>query len=238
MRRLCIALALLLAASARAQGLPPGEPASVQAQAELAPPAVMAPRPRAKLQAGMVDFAWESNLQAAGYRLQIAAVDAAGRVDFAQPLVDTPGIAQPRAQIRLDGPGLYQWRLAGLAADGSSGPWGEASSFDLRPEPGPPQGGMAADGKTVELSWGSGPPGTRYLVDLARDADFKDIASQADLDAAQWTLPRPGQPGSYYFRYRRVEPDGYVSPLSGSLRIEIKPDLSGLWFLLISLLMI
>ena len=34
----------------------------------------------------------------------------------------------------------------------------------------------------------------------------------ADLDAPRWTLPRPSQGGTYYFRYRSTEPDGFVGP--------------------------
>ena len=44
--------------------------------------------------------------------------------------------------------------------------------------------------------------------------------------------------GRYYFRYRSVEPDGYVSPYSESLMIDVPRDWSMLLLLLPVLLLL
>jgi hypothetical protein len=49
-------------------------------------------------------------------------------------------------------------------------------------------------------------------------------------------LPRPEAAGEYFFRYRSVEPDGFVSANSATLKTEITRDLRPLWLLLLPLL--
>jgi hypothetical protein len=44
-------------------------------------------------------------------------------------------------------------------------------------------------------------------------------------------LPRPSQAGTYYFRYRSIEPDGFVGPYSSPLVIEVPRDWRFLWLL-------
>ena len=47
----------------------------------------------------------------------------------------------------------------------------------------------------------------------------------------EWTLPRPASSGTYYFRYRSIEPDGFVGPYSSTLLIEVPRDWRYLWLL-------
>ena len=42
----------------------------------------------------------------------------------------------------------------------------------------------------------------------------------------------PSRSGTYFFRYRSVEPDGFTSPYSSTLSIEVPRDWSFLWILL------
>ena len=120
--------------------------------------------------------------------------------------------------------------MASTRADGDKGPFGDAQRFELRPLPEPPQGGMAEDGKSLTLAWGGRPEDMQH-VELARDPQFKEIVAQADLNQPQWTLPRPSQGGTYYFRYRSTEPDGFVGPYSSPLVIEVPRDWRFLWLL-------
>jgi hypothetical protein len=41
----------------------------------------------------------------------------------------------------------------------------------------------------------------------------------------------PQRSGEYFFRYRSVEPDGFVSPYSSTARIEVPTDWRFLWWL-------
>jgi hypothetical protein len=89
---------------------------------------------------------------------------------------------------------------------------------------------MGEDGKSITLAWSGRAEDTQH-VELARDPAFKQIVAQADLSAPQWTLPRPASSGTYYFRYRSIEPDGFVGPYSATLVIEVPRDWRYLWLL-------
>ena len=102
--------------------------------------------------------------------------------------------------------------------------------FELRPLPEPPKGGLGDDGKSLTLAWSGRAEDTQH-VELARDPQFTQIVAQADLSTPEWTVPRPAQSGTYYFRYRSIEPDGFVGPYSSPLVIEVPRDWRFLWLL-------
>ena len=190
------------------------------------PPAYRAPRADAKQSIGAVEFAWAANVAAPRARLQVAS-DAA----FSTILLDRDNIEGAVASTPFDAAGVYHWRVASVRPDGDHGPFGDAQRFELRPLPEPPKGGPAADGKSLVFNW-SGRPEDRQQVQLARDEAFKEIVAQDELKSAEWVLPTPGRGGKYFFRYRSVEPDGFVSPYSSTLSIEVPRDWSLLWLLL------
>ena len=196
---------------------------SFELKARPEPPASSRPRANAKQAVGAVEFAWARNVEAARVHLQVAA-DAG----FAQPLIDRSDLDGGEARAELPAPGTYFWRVASVKADGDHGPFGDAQRFELRPNPEPPKGGLGADGKSIVLSW-PGRPEDRQQVELARDPAFTDIVARAELPSAEWSVPTPSRSGTYYFRYRSVEPDGYVSPYSSTLSIEVPRDWTRLW---------
>jgi hypothetical protein len=189
------------------------------------PPALAAPPARAKLPAGPVDLAWAANLEAASYRVEVAQ-DA----DFQHIVQRWSDLPVPRATLPAAEPGSYHWRVASVRAGGDAGPWGDGQRFELRPVPTAPQGGVSADGKQVELRW-EGRAKDGQQVELARDAAFTEVVARADLGEARWALPTPAQPGRYFFRYRAVEPDGFTTPWSSTLVIEVPRDWRVLWLL-------
>jgi hypothetical protein len=190
------------------------------------PPAYRAPRLRAKQSVGAVEFSWAPNAEATKVRLQLAE-DAA----FTRIAQDLDNLDASAAKAEIAAPGTYHWRLASIRPDGDHGPFGDPQSFELRPLPEPPAGGPSADGTSLVFQW-SGRAEDRQQVELARDADFKEIVEQAELKETQWTLPKPNRGGRYYFRYRSVEPDGFVSPYSPKLIVDLPRDWSGLGLLL------
>lgn len=194
------------------------------------PPAYRSPRADAKQSIGAVEFAWASNVTAPRARLQVAS-DAS----FEKLLLERDLLADAALSAPFDNPGVYHWRLASVRPNGERGPYGDAQRFELRPLPEPPKGGPAADGKTLVFSWG-GRPEDRQQVQLARDEAFTEIVSVDELTAPEWVLPTPARGGNYFFRYRSVEPDGFVSPYSSTLGIEVPRDWSLLWLLLPALL--
>ena len=190
------------------------------------PPAYRAPRADAKQSIGAVEFAWASNVAAPRARLQLAS-DAA----FSTILLDRDNVEGAVANAPFNMAGVYHWRLASVRADGDHGPFGDAQRFELRPLPEPPKGGPVADGKSLVFNW-SGRPEDRQQVQLARDENFTEIVAQEELKSAEWVLPTPGRGGKYFFRYRSIEPDGFTSPYSSTLSIEVPRD----WSLLLILL--
>lgn len=190
------------------------------------PPAYRSPRADAKQSIGAVEFAWASNVAAPRARLQVAS-DAA----FNNVLLERDNLADAALSAAFDTAGTYHWRLASVRPSGERGPYGDAQRFELRPLPEPPKGGPAADGKTLVFTWG-GRPEDRQQVQLARDEAFTEIVAQAELTSAEWVLPTPDRGGKYFFRYRSVEPDGFTSPYSSTLGIEVPRDWTPLWLLL------
>ena len=213
------------------------------------PPPTLAPRPESKHPAGAVKFAWAASEGVDRYALQVAR-DAA----FSDPVTAGP-LDVPGTELTLELPqGRYHWRVRGIAADGHRGPWGDARTFEVRPDPLPPQQDRDADGSLV-LTWGSAPsadvpvgqPAVRYQAELAADPGFTQIISRLDLDQPQWRLPPPrlgravppgvAAEGPAYFRYRTIEPDGYVSRPSQTVRIDLPRDPVTPWLLLAPLLL-
>ncbi|KNZ33844.1 MAG: hypothetical protein AD742_03690 [Methylibium sp. NZG] len=193
------------------------------------PPAPTQPRSRAKQAVGEVAFGWAQNVEARSQRLQVASDPT-----FKNIVADLPDVTGSSARVDLPTPGAYFWRLASVRAAGDQGPFGDALSFELRPLPELALGGLGDDGKSLRFSW-AGRPQDRQLVELARDAQFTSIIAQADLNALEWVVPKPEQAGDYFFRYRSVEPDGFTSPYSATLKTTVQPAPDTLWkqFLLI-----
>lgn len=179
------------------------------------PPAAMAPRAQGKQAVGTVRFAWAENTEAARYRLQVAR-DAG----FRQIVWQAEDLSGASVEAPLAEDGSYFWRLASVRASGDRGPWGDAQTFELRPMPAAPQGGLSEDGQRLQLGW-TARQQDRQQVQLARDPQFSTLLAQDELTEARWSVARPEQPGEVYFRYRAVEPDGFVTPWSSTLKIEI-----------------
>lgn len=194
------------------------------------PPAPAAPRASAQVGVGRVEFRWAENVDALHYHLQVSR-DAA----FTELVVDEPQVRGASTSVTLDQPGAYFWRMASVRAPQGNqrqrGPWTDAQPLTVRAAPPAPTSGSSADGTQLALRW-SGRPEDRQQVELSSDAQFGGPGTvRAELTEPMWTIPRPEQPGTYYFRYRSVEPDGFVTPYSSTLKIEVARDWRGLWLL-------
>ena len=189
------------------------------------PPASNTPRANAKQTVGDVAFSWAPNAEARSVRLQVARDES-----FKELVLDQNGITAGSFTLAMAEEGQFVWRMASVRADGDAGPFGDPQVFELRPLPTVPQGGVAPDGKSLVLSWG-GRAQDRQRVELASDPAFANIVAQDELAKPEWAVPTPKKAGTYYFRYRSVEPDGFVSPPSQPLTIEVPRDWKWLWWL-------
>ena len=212
------------------EGYDSARPFTLKARPE--PPAYRAPRANVKQSVGAVELQWALNTEAPRVRLQVAEDPA-----FTRLVEDRDNLEATAATLQIAAPGTYHWRLQSVRATGDHGPFGDPQRFELRPMPAAPAGGASADGKTLVFSW-SGRAEDRQQVQLARDPQFRQIVAQDELAAAEWALPTPSRGGKYYFRYRSVEPDGFVTPYSSSLMLDLPRDWSGLMLLLPLLLLL
>ncbi|HEY9238155.1 MAG TPA: hypothetical protein VIP10_04865, partial [Burkholderiaceae bacterium] len=119
-----------------------------------------------------------------------------------------------------------------------AGPFGDVQRFELRPTPEPAAVARSADGNALVFRWSGSRAEDRQQVEFARDLAFTQGVSRAEVSGAEWTLPVPDSGGRYYFRYRSVEPDGFVTPYSETLQVDVPRDKSGLGLLLPLLLLL
>jgi len=194
------------------------------------PPAYNRPRSDAKQPAGAVEFAWARNVEAPSAHLQIAR-DA----EFGQLLLDRDRLADGHTRTDITEPGAYWWRLASIRPDGDHGPFGDPQRFEIRALPAQPTAAVAADGRSLIFKW-SGREGDRQRVELAHDPEFTDMVASDELPSPEWQVPKPTFGGRYYFRYRSIESDGYVSPYSETLMIDVPRN--ALWLLLVPLVLL
>lgn len=204
------------------EGFDAARPFTLKARPE--PPVYRTPRADGKQTVGSVEFAWARNSTAPRVRLQVA--EDAG---FTRLVQDQDALTETTLRADLAAPGNYFWRLASIRDNGDHGPYGDTQRFELRPMPATPSGGVAADGKSMIFKW-SGRPQDRQEVQLARDATFTRISAEASLDSTEWAVPAPGS-GHYFFRYRSIEPDGFVGPYSDPVDVNIPIDWTPLMLL-------
>jgi len=177
------------------------------------PPLVIAPADESRFRAPAVQFSWRAAPEAASYQLQFA-TDAG----FRRIVREASGVTGDTYRLERIPFFLYYWRVASVRADGDRGPWSETRTFRLRPPPREPDP-AAIDEKEVRFAW-PGEPGQTFTLQVGRDAEFRDIVLERDLDSPEAILPRPAR-GVYYMRYRATDPDGFVGPYAGAQRFEV-----------------
>ncbi len=198
------------------------------------PPFVTEPQAGSRTPDALVTFRWARNPAASHYRLQLA---------------DNPGFDPVRDEradlvatdLRLALPvGTHHWRLASVRGADDTGPWGDAQTItrlQLPPPPDalPPQ--ASADG--VLLAWARSPgDGTRYRVQLARDASFSPLLADEQTAQPSWLLRRP-EPGTYHVRVQVIDADGLAGEFGAAQQIDVPPPAtSGWWWLLPALLLL
>ncbi len=199
--------------------------ASFRLKARPEPPFATVPPDKAKLRATFVDFEWSQASGAASYHFQLASDPAFGSL-----VSDLSPLQQARARSPEPlAPGHYYWRVASVDAGGDHGPYGDVRSITLKPLPADPEP-ASIDDTQVHLLW-SAEPGQRFRLQLARDAQFADVLTDLELDRPRTALPKP-EPGTYYFRIRATDPDGYVGPYTTAQRIEVPYPPPPWWLML------
>jgi len=194
------------------------------------PPYTRAPAPGARVWGSPTRLTWTQADGAARYHLQIAPTDA-----FDAPLVDLQDLRDTEHAAELP-PGRYHWRLATVRGDGDHGPFGDAQEFEQRAIPPAPGAATAeSDEAGLRVRWPAAAAGTRYQLQLARDASFAAVLADMTTEQPQAALGVL-EPGRYHLRVRSIDPDGFAGPWGSAQSIEIPSN--RWWLLLLPLLLL
>jgi hypothetical protein len=190
------------------------------------PPFIAAPSPGGRTIDDSVRLAWTRNAAAARVRLQIADTP-----DFAQPRIDRSDLDVTEARVALP-LGRHHWRVASILASGDQGPFSDAHSFTrIEPPAAPPPAEPQKNDDGLLLRWpGNGPAGTRWQVQLARDAGFAQMVSDDTVAEPQLLLRDPPS-GTYYLRVKTIDADGFAGPFGQAQQIDVPS--SPWWWLLV-----
>jgi hypothetical protein len=176
------------------------------------PPLAQTPAPNGKARGESAMFVWGESTEGNTYRFQLAR-DAAFRDIVHEEIV----LKSAALTSRPLPPGTYYWRVASSRADGDAGPWGDARGFNLLPPSAPPQ---AAESATeIQFSW-TGEAGQKFVFQVARDREFKQLIAETATADTLYALKRPA-PGAYFSRLRAIDADGFIGPFTPPQRFEI-----------------
>ena len=191
-------------------------------------PFLLDPPANAKLPVGDVTLRWTHNPDAATYVVEVARDAQFTQIALRDDKVRGEQVVfHPTDSDFGAADGVYWWRVMSVNADGRRGAWCDTQALVLRPTPRAPMGRVSPDGSAIELNWG-GRPEDRVEVEMARDAAFAQIVARGEFGAPNGRLGRPS-PGTYYARYRFVEPDGFKSAWSGVVKIEVQSNWHTTW---------
>ncbi len=167
------------------------------------------------------ELQWTAAPEAVRYRLEIA-----GDKAFGNLLLDAHDVTGTRYETTaFSETGTYYWRLTSIAADGEYGPAGVTRSWEIRPIPEKVAPAIEASDEVLVASWRESIPGQTYQVQLALDAEFKDI--QLDELREEPNIAFEQVVGQVrYLRVRAMAPDGYQGPWGTPQRIDPLPDKS------------
>jgi len=196
------------------------------------PAAPQSPRAGSVQSVGTVNFSWLQNSVAPSVRLQVAEDG-----EFTRLVIDRDNLAEGSLSVEMNTAAVYFWRLQSIRPNNDHGPFSDPQHFELRPTPGASTMEPSEDGESLRLRW-SGRAQDRYQLQLASDSAFTNLVRESESDTSQWVLPVPEKAGRYFFRYRTVEPDGFISNYAETLMVDVPENWKSLWMLLPLLLML
>ena len=144
-----------------------------------------------------VDFSWEAEKDASGYRAQVF-TDRSFQTQVVEGV-----FTQAVARWLTLPDGAYVLRVRSIDADGLEGA-STASDFVLKARPEAPFASEPADaarvlGDRVQLKWSEPPQAVTYRLQVSSQADFSQVQlDRQDLTSTQLSVPLP--PGTYYWR--------------------------------------
>jgi len=165
------------------------------------PPALLGPAAGELARSGAVSLRWKAR-EGERYRVQVVRADAPGTGMFSRDGIEA-------GEVQVDPPlppGRYAWRVAAATARDGEGGFSDLQPLDVAP-PVPALDPPVADRKAVSLSWNSELPVSAYRVQIGRDAQFAELAAEAQVSATRWSTSGLA-PGVYHARVQGLNEDG------------------------------
>lgn len=160
-------------------------------------PTPVSPAPGGRVSGTQTAFAWRGETLGVHYRWQLSS-----NGDFSQPLQQRDVTDANTLQIEGLPAGSYQWRVALLDAQGVPGEWSTPASFVEGPA-GPVPEVHLLKHQAVELRW-EGDAHTRYRVQVARDAAFRQVVLDQTVEGSQLIVPSLRM-GRYHVRVQTAD---------------------------------
>lgn len=220
----------VLATEADGYPISPGAPLAFDAGAAPAAPEQIAPAADAEQVDGNVQFGWQAAPGAIRYRWQLAHDES-----FAQMLADVT-TEQPNSRPGTPlPPGRYYWRVAGVSDIDGQGDFSTARRLRML-VPAPQVKSIAADGSQLRVDWHVQPAASAYELELARDAQFRDVIGRQSASTPAIRMPRPAS-GNYFIRIRSLDAANAAGPWSSPQTATV-PARFPLWMLVPFLLIL
>lgn len=198
------------------EGLPGIYPFTLKARPE--PPFPL--QPKHKVSAEHVLFKWTQTSAAKSYRLQIASDIQFNNVVLDQGQTTPLSTAQySTSELKKGG---YFWRVATITeTQGASdqGPFSVPQYFAVVETLAMPEF-KDVGAQQLNFAW-PGEPGQSFLVQVARDIEFKKLILNKDTDKPNVDLARP-ESGVYYIRVRTTDADRFRGEFSKPQKFEIE----------------
>ncbi len=190
---------------------------SIELDARPEPPVTLAPEDGGRTDRPHVLLRWAEVGDAVGHRLQVSRNEA-----FTDPIIDETMGPETSRELQGLASGTYYWRIATIVRgrDGQPdpGPFSEARRFMVRLPVGTGLSVYQED-ESVTLRW-DGEPGQAYLVQIAPDTGFAQLATEYRTERRQWSL-RGLPAGEYFVRIQATDTDGFVREFTSPQRFRI-----------------
>jgi hypothetical protein len=168
-----------------------------------APPILRHPLVGTSLGGEKVAFRWARPLGSQHFRLQVS-----DTADFARIVAQVKQL--PGAVGGIDftlPPGRYFWRVAASHKEAGWGPDSAVASFELQAGAGV---ALPSAEQAVQLAWRAGSEGQKVQLQVASDAQFRQLLLDVTQTESRANFVPPGK-GPYFLRLRRIDPDGLAT---------------------------
>lgn len=193
--------------------------AHLQVDGLLQPPYSIAPAASSVVRTHDVALSWTRAPGAAAYDYEVA-----GAAGFTQPIAQARVKDATTATLGAIPPGDYHWRIRSVDRAGTTGPFGDAIAFTLRPMAEVTaidrHAAEAGNTRQVTFRWPAGQPGQRYRFQMSRTADFREVTVDKTVGEAEITLPRL-RSGTWYLRAQTIDVDGFEGPFPRPQAVEV-----------------